>query len=211
MPILCLDAMGRTSDTRERLLEAAIDLIWASSFGSVSVDQICETAGVKKGSFYHFFASKIDLALAAYDTAWEQKRATLDAIFSAQRPPLERLERWCKEMIAVQIDRAKKTGHVCGCPVSSVAAEMGTQDERLRLKSAQLLEQTRTYVVSALRDAHARGDVDVPDPETCSRNIQSFVLGSMLRAKVANDAGVMADLYREILGLIGAKLAPQKA
>jgi len=59
--------MGRTSDTRERLLEAAIDLLWASSFGAVSVDQICEGAGVKKGSFYHFFESKIDLAIAAYD------------------------------------------------------------------------------------------------------------------------------------------------
>jgi TetR/AcrR family transcriptional repressor of nem operon len=50
--------MGRTSDAKERLIEAMIELIWTGSYGSTSVDQICERAGVKKGSFYHFFESK---------------------------------------------------------------------------------------------------------------------------------------------------------
>lgn len=50
--------MGRTSNAKERLLEAVIELIWTGSYGSTSVDQICERAGVKKGSFYHFFESR---------------------------------------------------------------------------------------------------------------------------------------------------------
>lgn len=44
--------MGRTSDAKERLLAAALDLIWERSYGSVTIDAICEKAGVKKGSFY---------------------------------------------------------------------------------------------------------------------------------------------------------------
>jgi len=199
--------MGRPSDARERLLEAAIDLVGASSFGSVTVDQICAAAGVKKGSFYHFFASKTDLALAAYEAAWDHKRATHDRIFSVQHPPLERLARWCDEMIAVQRERAKKTGHVCGCPLSSVGAEMGTQDERLRRKAAELLERSRSYIVSTLRDAHARGDAVVPDPDACSRKIESFVLGRMLQAKLANDVSVVAELHGEILAMVGVSPA----
>ena len=57
--------MGRTSDAKEKLLRVAFDLIWEQSYGAVSVDDICERANVKKGSFYYFFPSKSDLAVAA--------------------------------------------------------------------------------------------------------------------------------------------------
>ena len=66
--------MGRTSDAKEKLLHVAFDLIWQHSYGSVSVDDICERADVKKGSFYYFFPSKSDLAVAKALTAARQKR-----------------------------------------------------------------------------------------------------------------------------------------
>lgn len=127
--------MGRTSDARERLLAAALDLIWMSSYGGVSVDDICAKAGVKKGSFYHFFPSKADLALAAYEEHWQHKQPQLDALFSAQFPPLERLSRWCQIVYETQRDLFEKFGHVCGCPYANVGAELATQDDRIRAKS----------------------------------------------------------------------------
>ena len=51
--------MGRTSNAKERLLQVAFDLIWQQSYGAVSVDDICQRAKVKKGSFYYFFPLKI--------------------------------------------------------------------------------------------------------------------------------------------------------
>ena len=63
--------MGRTSDAKERLLDAALDLIWERSYGDVTIDAICEKAGVKKGSFYYFFDSKSELAAAALQSDWE--------------------------------------------------------------------------------------------------------------------------------------------
>lgn len=59
--------MGRTSTAKEKLLDVAFKLIWDQSYGSVSVDDICQQAEVKKGSFYHFFESKAELAIAAYE------------------------------------------------------------------------------------------------------------------------------------------------
>ena len=52
---------------KERLMDAAMDLIWHNSYGTTSVDAICERAGAKKGSFYYFFKSKSELAAAALD------------------------------------------------------------------------------------------------------------------------------------------------
>src|SRR5438093_8869430 len=87
--------MGRVSDAKERLMEAVSELIWTGSYGSTTIDQICEKASVKKGRFYYFFDSKAALAVAAMDGERERKRSELDSLFSATVPPLERLRKYC--------------------------------------------------------------------------------------------------------------------
>ena len=55
--------MPRVSDMKERLMEAAMDLMWQNSYAAASVDAICERAGAKKGSCGYvtpFFANFID-------------------------------------------------------------------------------------------------------------------------------------------------------
>jgi len=47
--------MGRTSNAKEKLLEVAFRLIWDNSYGSVSVDHICERAEVKKRQLLSLF------------------------------------------------------------------------------------------------------------------------------------------------------------
>jgi hypothetical protein len=46
--------MGRKSDGKERLLQAILDLMCQSSYGTLTIDAICERAGVKKGYCYNF-------------------------------------------------------------------------------------------------------------------------------------------------------------
>ena len=63
--------MGRTSNAKEHLMQAISQLIWGGSYGSTTIDDICERAGVKKGSFYYFFESKAELAVAALESDWQ--------------------------------------------------------------------------------------------------------------------------------------------
>ena len=79
--------MGRVSDAKERLMKAVRELIWTGSYGRTTIDQICDKAGVKKGSFYYFFDSKADLAGAAISEEWECRRPELDSLFSPTIPP----------------------------------------------------------------------------------------------------------------------------
>src|SRR5450432_3750642 len=102
--------MKQETETRRKLLETALELIWESSYGAVSVDDICEKAGVNKGSFYYAFKSKSDLAVAAYERHWEGKRAYMDKIFSPQTPPLQRLDLWAQAIIDDQLARYKEYG-----------------------------------------------------------------------------------------------------
>ena len=101
--------MGRVSDAKERLMEAVSELIWVGSYGSTTIDQICEKAGVKKGSFYYFFDSKADLAVAAIDADWDRRRSDIDAIFSPSVPPLDRLRKYCDYGCKMQAEIKSKS------------------------------------------------------------------------------------------------------
>lgn len=199
--------MGRTSDAKERLLDVAFQLIWDNSYGSVSVDQICERASVNKGSFYHFYGTKADLAVAAYEDHWKQKKPEMDRLFSAQIPPLERLSGWCGYVYEVQKRRAAEHGHVCGCPYGSIGGEVATQDDKIRIKSEEILERSAKYIESAIADAQREGLVVVDDPKRAAKNIFAFIVGALLQAKIHNDVEMLRDLEQPVFAIIGAKTA----
>jgi TetR/AcrR family transcriptional repressor of nem operon len=197
--------MARPTDTKEKLLQVAFDLIWNHSYGSVSVDQICEHARVNKGSFYHFFNSKSELAVEAYEEHWREKQPELDQIFSTQIPPLDRLQRWCQHIRNRQKQKAEKYGHVCGCPYASLGTELATQDEKIRAKSQELMDRNIRYVESALRDAQREGLVSLEDNRAGAKRVYTTVLGMLLYAKIHNDLAVLQELEPTIMDMIGAR------
>src|SRR6516225_11838057 len=105
----------RVCESKLRLLQTAHELIWRQSYGSGGVDQICEHSHVKKGSFYHFFRSKSELTVAAYEFHWEQRRIKLDRIFSSSADPLEKLEASVDDIRQNQIQFFLANGRVPGC------------------------------------------------------------------------------------------------
>lgn len=187
--------MGRTSDAKEKLTEAAWELIWAGSYGSTSVDDICERAGVRKGSFYHFFESKVELAKAALDDAWKTHLAELDHIFSPQHPPLERLQKLCAYIVADQRECAAKHGRVLGCPVHSLGAEVSTWEVDLQVKIQEAICKHMRYFESALRDAAAEKLVPAqPDPATRAKIVSAYIEGVLMHARILNDIKVLDDM-----------------
>jgi TetR/AcrR family transcriptional regulator, transcriptional repressor for nem operon len=196
--------MGRTSDAKDRLLEAVIELIWVGGYHSTSVDQICERAGVKKGSFYHFFESKTDLALAALDHSWADHRRKLDATFSAVHAPLERIWKCFRDFREEQAEMQAKHGRVLGCPIHSLGAEVCTVEDRLRDKLQEILAQFIRYYESALRDAHFQGTIEAPDAPALARILFAYGEGLLLHARIWNDLRHLDEMEagaRRILGL----------
>jgi TetR/AcrR family transcriptional regulator, transcriptional repressor for nem operon len=191
-------------DTRQRLLDTAMDLIWEQSYGAVSVDVICERAGAKKGSFYHFFPSKSDLAALAIDDHWQKLRPDLDRIFSPQVLPLERLARYCDFLYDRQKQKMQQFGRVCGCAFTSLGSELSTQDEKIRLKSQQILESRCKYLTAALRDAIHEGVIPDQDCEAKARDLYGCVMGSLLQAKIENNLDIIRHLKSTMFRLIGA-------
>lgn len=198
--------MGRTSDAKERLLEAALDLIWERSYGDVTIDAICEKAGVKKGSFYYFFDSKSDLAGAALRSDWENcGKPKWDSGFSASIPPLDRIRNFFRMAYERQEELRKEHGSVLGCPCFALGSEISTLDEKLRVQSQEILSSQLRYFESAIRDAQAEGLVTSGDASTQARCLFALFEGALTQAKIQNDLGFLRILPDVALSLLGAK------
>ena len=199
--------MGRTSDAKQRLMQVIIELVWTGSYGSVTIDDICDKAQVKRGSFYYFFSSKADLALAALDAEWKRHQPELDAMFSPTVPPLERLKRYCDYGFKMQSEWKAKCGHVLGCALFALGAEVGTQEAELAKKIQGILDQKRKYLESAIRDAHAAGLVNVPDAAGKARTLFTYYEGHLTEARILNNLDILKDQIRGTYELLGIQEA----
>jgi len=199
--------MPRVSDMKERLLDAAMDLIWENSYGATSVDAICDRAGAKKGSFYYFFKSKSELAAAALEDCWNKKRAEMDSIFSPTVPPLERFDRYFDFVHDRLAEVQKKCGSILGCPFISVGSEVSTQDQIVRETIDRIMDRKVNYFVSAVRDAAAEGLIDAPDPVAKARTLFSCYQGMMAQARIQNDIELLRGFKEVAMGVLGVKRA----
>lgn len=192
-------------DTRTRLLETALNLIWANSYGRTSVDEICSAAECKKGSFYHFFKSKADLASLALEREWDSIRAELDQIFSPSVAPLERLKNYSQVALEQQRQMVEKLKHVPGCPFSSLGSEQCSEDDGLRQKANDVLLRFRKYFESAVREAMQDGAIPERDHMRIAEQLYLYYTGVNTQARLGNTLEPFNDMWSAWQSLLYAK------
>src|SRR6516162_9471785 len=78
--------------TRQKLLDAAEGLMLTKGYTATSVDDICEAAGLTKGSFFHYFEGKEHLgSLVAERFYASQREMAKAAPFRRKKDPLDRV------------------------------------------------------------------------------------------------------------------------
>ena len=190
-------------------MDAAHELIWSYSYGAVTIEAICERAHVKKGSFYYFFDSKVDLAIAAINAWYAERRHTMENILTPAMPPLERLGRYLDLVVENQLKVYRETGQVLGCPIFTLGSEISTQDDELRTLVQEILATGARFFESIVREAHGGGDIDAINPTLKARQLWSFYEGTLTRARIENDPELLRNLSADAFELIGAR--PQLA
>jgi TetR/AcrR family transcriptional repressor of nem operon len=187
-------------------MDAAYELIWGYSYGAVTIEAICERAGVKKGSFYYFFDSKADLAMAAINAWWVERLRLVKDLFQPEVPPLERISRYIDFAVENQMEAYRATGQVLGCPLFTLGSEICTQDEEALGKLVRdILSNGPIYFEAALRDAQAAGDIDGSDVTLKARHLWAFYEGSLTRARIENSPELLRNLTSDAMALVGAR------
>jgi len=190
---------------KQRLMDAAMDLMWENSYNATSVDAICERAGAKKGSFYYFFKSKSELGAAALESDWTKKKAEMDSIFSPTVPPLERFDRYFDFVHDRLAQLQKKCGSILGCPFVSVGSEVSTQDQIVRETIDRIMDTKLNYFVSTVRDAQAQKLIDAPDPVAKAKALFSCYQGTMAQARIQNDIELLREFKQVARDVLGVK------
>jgi TetR/AcrR family transcriptional repressor of nem operon len=206
-------AMGQSA-TRQKLIDTALELMWQSSYGTVGVDDICKAINVRKGSFYYFFPSKADLALAAMDHASKVTQAVYDEAFSASRDPVARFERYAEMTIEGQEWANAKYGHVCGCPLATLGSEMAGQGSGIPEKFGEIYGQKLKHFEAALRDMIMEGLLpEQTNVKVKAQELLSFIMGQLMMARIQNDlVPLKRDLKAGLVQLLGVnKKVPQAA
>ncbi len=200
--------MGRTSDADERLMTAALDLMWEESYGAVTIDDICKRADVKKGSFYYFFDSKAALAVAALEKLWRDDwKAKMDARFSPSVEPIERIRGYVENVYTIQNQTKLDTGKVLGCPVFCVGCEISTQEIDVGAKVREIVARKRKYLESAIRDAVADGSIEPCDPAQKAIALGCLMEGAVSQARIMNDPEPLRNLPAMAFDLLRVKQA----
>ena len=134
------------SHTRDRILATARHLFHGRSYTDVGVKEICDLAAVPKGSFYHFFPSKRDLAIAVIDDmADDWAHGFVAEAFDPSLRPLERLDYMVDAAYYWQKAAKDIEGRVRGCLFGNLALEISTREEVLRAKRHAFLVMGLTH------------------------------------------------------------------
>ncbi len=187
--------MNTEPDTRSRILAVAREMFHGRSYADVGIQEICEGAKVQKGSFYHFFPSKQELAMAVIDNmADDWAHGFVAEAFDQNLPPVERLDYMIDAAYYWQKAAKDIEGRMPGCLFGNLALEMSTRDDVMRAKLNAVFEKAKDKFRVTLDEAVAAGTFAPMNTEDTATAMLAFLEGIILLAKSRNDPDVILRL-----------------
>lgn len=185
--------MPKKLQTRERLVEQGLELFGTHGFTATGVADVTRAAGVPKGSFYNFFPSKEEFALAVLERYQEAACREMSAGLGGEGSPLTRLRRW----FAAGRERMAGSGFQVGCLAGRLAQEVAGDQPAFRQPLEEVFRRMRGHLAGLVREAQRAGEVA---PELEAEAVSEFLLngwqGAVQRAKAAHTAAPLENFER---------------
>lgn len=178
--------MQRGDATREKLLKAAISLFHEFGYNGTSVQDIVSAAKVPKGSFYNYFKSKEEAAIAASDVFYPYALEFLE--LENISSPVARLRKYFR----LTLREMQRYSYVRGCLVGNFASEITNATPALKKRVTELLDEATRRIAVVVSQAQETGEMD-PDVPTMdlSRFILNSLYGAIFRSKTDRSQGPM--------------------
>jgi TetR/AcrR family transcriptional repressor of nem operon len=193
-------------ESKNRFLDAAVHVIRAKGYSATRVEDICEAAGLTKGSFFYHFDSKEALALDAADYWIEGSEALFaSAPYRDHADPLDRL------LAYVDFRKALLTGDLPDftCLAGTMVQEVYDTHPALREACNRCITGHAEILVPDIREAMRQRDMHPGwTAESLALYTQAAIQGAFVLAKAANGAAVAVqciDHLRRYLELLFAQ------
>jgi TetR/AcrR family transcriptional repressor of nem operon len=169
-------------DVRRRLLAAGLELLHSRGFHGSGVKDFTDAAGVPKGSFYNYFASKEDYASAVLETYWTQIELDYGPILTnRKRDPTKRIARYFRALT----DDHGRRDYTVGCLIGNLALELAEGSTSTRDTLKRLIVRWETALAGCLAEAQDRGEIDA---QRDARELAALLVeaweGAVMRGKL---------------------------
>ncbi|RLE21642.1 MAG: hypothetical protein DRJ50_08860 [Actinobacteria bacterium] len=193
--------------TRERVLDAALDLFGSQGVDAVSLDEIARSVGVRKQTVLYWFASKDDLIDEVLNVASTELIVVIDAALrAAPDDPLDRIDAVIRALFRPAVRRPALLGLI-----REVSRLDEPHSERLRQRLAPLIDRAVNY----LADEMDNGRLRRADPKLIAALGYATLTGIATEPEVLRAVGWTPDtaglrsLRDELRAFLRAALAPE--
>jgi TetR/AcrR family transcriptional regulator, transcriptional repressor for nem operon len=171
------------ADTKTMLIRSGLAHLTRHGVSATVIDDVLKQAGVPKGSFYHYFASKdafVGAVIDAYADYFDRKLARL--LGDERRAPLARLQAFVDEAC----DGVVRYDYMCGCLVGNLGQEVCSLPPAMRERLEAIFSDWERHLARCLEAAAAAGEISPQVPFAIFAH--TFWVGwegAVLRARLA--------------------------
>src|SRR5262245_5888102 len=192
--------------TKHKLLDAAQELMLAKGYTATSVDEICEAAGLTKGSFFHYFESKEHLGRVLAQRFYASMRQLFQsAPFHQKRDPLDRV--FGRVDFLIDLSRRPQGGK--GCLLGTFVQELSATHPTIRSVCATCFDDAARSFKQDLDEAKAKYAPRARwSTQSLAEHLTAVAQGAIILAKARQDPKVVEESlthFREYLKCVFGK------
>ncbi|NEO27143.1 MAG: TetR/AcrR family transcriptional regulator [Kamptonema sp. SIO4C4] len=176
--------MSKAEDTKQRIIQQAANLFNQQGYAGSSLSDIMAATGLKKGGIYNHFASKDELAIAAFDYAAQQMGQLYLNALRGKRGAIARLQ----ALIEAFSTAPEQVSFQGGCPLLNTAIESDDTHPILRERTQAAMNQWRQLIRRIVQKGIKTGELQADiDPEAVATLFIATLEGSLMLAQLYGD------------------------
>lgn len=182
--------LPKAGSARAKLLEAARDIIRAKGFTATSVDELCSSAGVTKGAFFHHFPSKEALGVAAADY-WA---ATTSELF-ATAPYHAHPDAFDRVLGYIDFRAELLDGNIAEftCLVGTMVQEVHSSSDAIRAACEASIFGHASTLEADIEAAMVQHRITGTTAESLALHTQAVLQGAFILAKAEGGSAIAYD------------------
>lgn len=175
------------NNTRKNLIDSAFSEIYSNGYQGASLTTILKNAKVHKGSMYHFFENKKEMALVCIkEKIYERFVQRYSLILALESGYLEAFINGLKDTSQRDFNK--------GCPIANIVQEMSNIDEDFKVLMEEIYQSFRKNIKDILDISIQKNEMKECDTRKLALYIASTLEGAILSAKATQNIQDYVDV-----------------